>query len=386
MKIALLCPDDFTVWHFYRGLINALRYNNHDVYVISSAGEYAGKIENLGARHIPLEINRFINPWGDVKLIFKLCGIFRKYRFDVVHNFFLKLNFYGSLAARLSGVNKVYGTVEGLGYSYTQIEKGGLRFHKFVMDRICQFGCSLTDKIWFVNRDDLAYFVSNKIASSQKCLFIKSHGINTREYSSESADKQKVQKVRAELDLGPQSQVVTMVVARVIWSKGIKVFLEASKMMGEKYPGIKFLLVGPIEAGNPDSVPEDYLLNNKHRNFVWFSDFRNDIREIISVSDIVVLPSYYREGIPTVLLEAMAMSKPIVTTDSVGCRELVKEGENGFLVPVNDSRSLAAAIEKLATDENRRAEFGRYSRRIAEEEFSEEKIINRLIRELYCFN
>jgi glycosyltransferase involved in cell wall biosynthesis len=142
------------------------------------------------------------------------------------------------------------------------------------------------------------------------------------------------------------------------------------------------LLVGPIDPDTRDPVPERYLREHDSPRFTWVPMFRRDLKEILSLGDIVALPSYYREGVPRVLLEAMALGKPIVTTDNVGCREAVDQGRNGYLVPVHDSRAFAAGIRRLAENEPLRLAFGSQSRAKAEAEFSETAVVERVATRL----
>jgi N,N'-diacetylbacillosaminyl-diphospho-undecaprenol alpha-1,3-N-acetylgalactosaminyltransferase len=149
-------------------------------------------------------------------------------------------------------------------------------------------------------------------------------------------------------------------------------------------PEVKFILVGPLDEGSPDSIPKSYLIeNNKHNNFMWIG-FRREVKELYAIADLAVLPSYYREGgFPRALTEPMAMGKPVITTNSVHCRGTVEEGKNGYLVPVKDSKALADAIAILINDDNKRKEFGRYSRLKAENEFNEKVIVPKVVKEFF---
>ena len=154
-------------------------------------------------------------------------------------------------------------------------------------------------------------------------------------------------------------------------------------ILRDKYPMVKFILIGPRDDGSPDSVPESYLRENeKYDNFMW-TGFRKDVQNFYAVSDLAVLPSYYREGgFPRGLTEAMAMGKPIITTDSVHCRATVEDGKNGYHVPIRDSKALANAIEKTINDDDKRDAFGRYSRLKAVNEFDERKIVSQVVKEM----
>jgi N,N'-diacetylbacillosaminyl-diphospho-undecaprenol alpha-1,3-N-acetylgalactosaminyltransferase len=168
--------------------------------------------------------------------------------------------------------------------------------------------------------------------------------------------------------------------ARAHWTKGVREFIDVAKALSRSYCA-KFLFVGKTEDA-PDAVPIEYLQRQQSQSFRWLG-WRHDVRELMAISDIVTLPSYYPEGIPKSLLEAMAMEKPIVTTDSIGCREVVEHGRNGFLVPTKNERLLATAIETLLRDASLRERLGRYSRRLVEREFSEAIIVQQVLEKLY---
>jgi glycosyltransferase involved in cell wall biosynthesis len=165
-----------------------------------------------------------------------------------------------------------------------------------------------------------------------------------------------------------------MVVARQCWSKGVREFAESAARVSQQLKTARFLLVGPPDPKSPEAVPDEFLQQQLGPAFQWIT-FSSHIREILHRSDIVVLPSYYREGVPIVLLEALAMGKPIITTDNVGCRETVEDGVNGLLVPVKDVAALTSAIATLAKDRDLRDRFGRQSRIIAERDFDQRAVI-----------
>jgi N,N'-diacetylbacillosaminyl-diphospho-undecaprenol alpha-1,3-N-acetylgalactosaminyltransferase len=170
-------------------------------------------------------------------------------------------------------------------------------------------------------------------------------------------------------------------VARMIWAKGIKEFVEASKILKDRMPHVKFVLVGPKEEGIDDAVPESYLTESERsENFIW-TGFRNDVKDLYAISDLAVLPSYYREGgYPRALTEPMAMGKPVITTDNVDCRSTVEHGRNGYLVPIKNAKALADAIEILMNDDKKRERFGQYSRLKAVKEYDEKIIVQQVIK------
>jgi len=167
-------------------------------------------------------------------------------------------------------------------------------------------------------------------------------------------------------------------VGRMLWHKGVAEFVAAARRVRQVFPGTVFVLVGPSDPGNPAQVPPEELRAWEAEGVVRYLGVRDDVRDLLAAADVAVLPSY-REGIPRVLIEAAAMGRPLVATDVPGCREVIRDGINGFLVPAKDPAALAAAIEALLKDPGLRAEFGAASRRLAEERFSDRKVVARIL-------
>jgi N,N'-diacetylbacillosaminyl-diphospho-undecaprenol alpha-1,3-N-acetylgalactosaminyltransferase len=217
-------------------------------------------------------------------------------------------------------------------------------------------------------------------------VLIRSGGVDVAEYSLASINSERLDALRAELCIDSADVVITMVAARAVWSKGVREFVEACAQIAQKRSHARFVLLAPIETDSLHSVPAAYLIAAEKRNpkFRWLSTFRRDVRELLALSDVVTLPSYYREGVPKVLLEAMAMGKPIVTTNNVGCREVVDHGVNGMLVPMRDSAALAVALEELIADPETRARYAMCSREKVSCEFADSVVVPRVLGELYA--
>jgi N,N'-diacetylbacillosaminyl-diphospho-undecaprenol alpha-1,3-N-acetylgalactosaminyltransferase len=383
MKVALVVTDSHSAWHFRRGLIKGLLQKGLEVYIITPTGPYITKLKGLGVKHIPVKVSRFLNPLGDLRFFIDLYRTFRIERFDVVHNFSIKPNIYGAVAARLAGRGRIYASVTGLGHVFTREQRMGSKSALgFFVRQLYKVGFRYTDRIWFQNNDDIEVFESAGIKVREKAVVIKSSGVDTDEFSPKAVNREALASIRREL--APNSARIVTMVARPLWSKGIREFVEASELLQDSESGALFIVVGEKEHGNPDNVPDEYI-RKKESERLRFIGWKDNIREIFAASSIVALPSY-REGTPKSSIEAMAMGKPLVTTDTVGCRETVENGMNGYLVPVGDSRALADAISRLVRNRKLLKKFGVYSRKKAEKEFDEKIIINRIIKELYQIN
>jgi N,N'-diacetylbacillosaminyl-diphospho-undecaprenol alpha-1,3-N-acetylgalactosaminyltransferase len=384
MKIALILNDDFSMWHFRGGLIESLVSKGMEVCVIVPPGSYLSKLEAMGARCIPIAMNRFITPLQDLKLLSQLYCIFKAEQFDLVHNMTIKPNIFGTIAAKLAGIPRIVCLVSGIGYVFSNdIESTEKKIVRTIATFLYKVSLSISDKTWFQNKDDLDLFIEKNIIKRNKGIVIRSGGINLTEFSLSKVNPALLEKLRSEFHLKENSKCVVMVAARLIWSKGVREFIEASEILKSAYPDWLFIMVCPQDPGSPDSVPKEYIDTHQSDNLIVIDSFREDIKNIIALADIMVLVSYYREGVPRTLLEGLSMSKPIITSNSVGCKEVVEDGKNGFLVPVKDSKELAEKLKFLMDNESKRSLFGKYSREIAKNYFDETIVVNRILTELY---
>lgn len=382
MKIALVAPDDFSILIYRKGLILSLLQLGHEVCLVSKAGEFVPQLEELGARHIPVKLERFINPINDLRVLAEFYKIFRKEKFDIVHNFTIKPNNYATLTAYAAGCRKIFNSVTGLGFLiYEPWEKSLIsRIFKFGLKFLYSISSRLSNKTWFQNPDDIAYFTKNHLIEPKKALLIKSSGINLSEWKL--PDNKKVATLKLNAGFNPDDLLVVMV-TRALYSKGIHEFLFAMEKLTSIYPKVKFVLAGGAEENLNRGVSASLLKEKTvHYPFFWLGHLKNVI-DIFSISDIIVFPSYYREGIPRCLLEAMALKKPIVTTDHGGCREAVDDGVNGFLVPVRDKEAVADKTELLIKNPELRNKMGNAGFEKVTQEFDENLIVKAVLKDLY---
>jgi N,N'-diacetylbacillosaminyl-diphospho-undecaprenol alpha-1,3-N-acetylgalactosaminyltransferase len=380
LRICLLVPDDFSTWQFRRGLIRSLRERGHEVYAACSDGEYVPRLLELGVTHIPVDVGGGISPFKGLMTVVALTSAFRKHRIDLLSTFTIKPNIYGALAGRLAGVKTIVAQVSGRGTPF--MDRPGLRARalRAVVTRLYALGLRSAQKVWFQNAEDAALFESLGICPLDKVVVIRSGGIDTDEYYPGCVPAVELAALRQELGIDEQTRVVSMV-ARNNWKKGVGEFIEAAEKYRDGAFPVRFLLM-TLEERNADAIPASFLKEKSNFRFQWLGR-RHDVKAIMALSDAVVLPSYYGEGVPHSLLEAMALGKPIVTTDNVGCREVIEHNRNGYMIPPRDSGALANAITLVLADAARRAEFGIYSRQKAVAEFSDHVVLRRVLTELY---
>jgi len=368
MKVGFLSHLDMNLYLFRLPWMKKLREMGFKVSALVPEGKYADRLREEGFEVINYRIDRrSLNPLKELRTIVELYRIFTQQNFDILHTFTYKPNLYGTLAGRRAGIPIIINTITGLGHVFTTCGTSDKKkLKKWIYIAFYRYSLNMADYIIFQNVDDLkllSKYISNKV----KLRLIKGSGVDTVYFSSSSADIEKVAKLRQELGLTGKEKVVTMI-ARMYWGKGIKEYVEAADKILRERDDVYFLVVGWRDEGNPDTIPEDFKRKYSTKK-LRFLGKREEIREILYLTDVYVLPSY-REGLSRTILEAMSMQKPVVTTDAPGCKDVVKDGVNGFLVPVGDSRALKKAISNLIDDADLRRKMGEAGRKRAVKEFS----------------
>lgn len=314
-----------------------------------------------GIRFIALKnLNRrSVHPWYDIQLTFELFMIYKRIKPDLVLHYTVKPNIFGGFAAGLLGIPSI-AAVTGLGFAF---------LHKGPVQVITKWLYTLSGrfhrKFIFENQDDLAFFLDLNIIKPNQGIALKGCGVNSAHFTPILSSENK-------------TDTVFTFIGRLLYDKGIREFVEAGREIKKRYPGTEFWIVGDPDPGNPSSVREDDLKNWINEKTVLYHGSKTDIREVVSLSSCIVLPSY-REGLPKVILEAMSMAKPVITSDAPGCRETVIDGENGFLVEAKNANSLARAFEKfIRLPDAQKKQMGMAGRRMVLEVFEDQIIARQL--------
>lgn len=372
-KFVFLSHIDINLYLFRRPIMQKLVADDWEVTAVVPTGDYSDRFEADGIEHIPYEIDRGgMNPLQELEVIYQLWKIFRRLKPEVVHSFTMKPNIYGSVAARLAGVPVIVNSVTGLGSFFLDDEPSG-KTQKLLL-ALYRLAGFLNSNSIFQNNDDLSFFLKQKLIIKSKTSLIKGSGVNLQRFNSDNFNDAQKNSLRAELEIHANHLVVTCI-SRLLKDKGVGEFCEAARALHDTWQGkVTFLLVGDFYDGNPSSLSPAYTNELAETGVIRFVGWRQDIPELLSISDVVVLPSY-REGLPVSLQEALAMGKPVVTTDVPGCRETVDEGVNGFLVKVRDSSVVAEAVEKLLSDAALREQMGEASLKKAKVEFDVNRIV-----------
>lgn len=332
--------------------------NSFDIGAVGSHPALRAKFLSEGFEYSNYHLNRKVNPLSDLLTLGQLISLFRKQRPMIVHTFDTKPDIWGCLAARLARVSVIVGTLTGLG---PDSDEGNLKSRSVgrIYQQLQKSVSNFSDMTIFQNHDDAHQYLSKGIVPEQKSTVILGSGVPTELFSRQKVSTKELEQLRQDLKIQPNEIVVTMI-SRVIRSKGVFEYLESAKQINVEHPNVRFLLIGAEDKASLDALNDDEIKELK-QGLLW-PGFKKNIPAVLAASDIFVLPSAYREGIPRVLLEAASMGLPIVTTNSAGCNEVVKEAENGFLVEVGNSVALNRAILLLIEQPQLRQQFGNASR------------------------
>lgn len=355
-----------------------LMHRLKDTFNVGALGSSAALQEKFlpeGFAYHTYHLSRRTNPLLDLFTVGELTFILRRLKPQIIHTFDTKPGVWARIAARLAGVPVVLGTLTGLGSLYAG-NSTKTKLLRLIYEPLQKFACRISDRTVFQNHDDARQLISAGVVSNEKAEIILGSGVSTEVYDPTLVSEAEVSNLRNELGIQLDHLVVTMI-SRVIRSKGVPDFIYAAKTVADRYPNVRFLLVGPEDNDSVDRLSAAELAELKQA-VIW-PGARRDVRTLLAASDIFVLPSAYREGIPRVLLEAASMGLPIVTTNSPGCNEIARDGVNGFLVPVSDPIAFTEAILRLIEQPELRRQFGKTSRQRAVEHFDLTVIANQTI-------
>lgn len=305
-----------------------------------------------------------INPVGEFRTVRALFAVYRTVRPTIVHHVTIKPVLYGSLLAWVFHTSAVVNAISGLGHTFSN--RGWLSVIRRHLIRVLYrwLLAGKNTKIIFQNPNDLQEFVDKRIVPVHQTVLIRGSGVDLSEFRPTASE-------------GTQLRVLFP--ARMLWDKGVAEFVESAMLVRDAGISAEFLLAGPFDPENPGHVPEQTLRSySELGNTRWIGNVV-DIAEEMGRAAVICLPSYYGEGVPKALIEAAACGKPIVTTDMPGCREVVRDGWNGLLVPCRDSAALAKALIVLLSDSKMREQFGENSRQYAEQDFGLEPVVSRTI-------
>ena len=364
-KIMITVNVAFVAYNFRYGLMKELSNKGYEVVVVGARDNSSKDIEKKGWRFIDIPIDRKgTNILNDFKLLKSYKNIYKKEKPDIIFQFTIKPNIYGTLAARSLKI-PVVNNITGLGEIFL---KDNLMAK--IVKTLYKISFKTPQKVFFQNYDDMNLFLENKLVKKEICDRLPGSGVNLKKFYP--MDK------TIEND-----NILFLFIGRISDEKGVRVLYEAAKKLKNKYNNLEFQLLGKIYKDEKNAIKEEELNNWREDGILNYLGTSKDVRQEIKNSDCIVLPSYYREGVPRTLIESAAMAKPIITTDNVGCRDIVEDDYNGFLCEPKNVESLVGKIENfLRLSEKERNFLGENGRVKVEMEFDEKIVIEKYLNEI----
>jgi glycosyltransferase involved in cell wall biosynthesis len=370
MHIAITANTSWYLFNFRKNTIIALINQGYNVSAIAPRDEYSSKFSELGCEFIDISIDQGgTNPIRDIKTFFDFYRIYRNKKFDVALNFTPKNNIYSTLAAYCHGTKSI-NNIAGLGILF---------INESITSKLARFLYKISQpkatKLFFQNEDDRKLFLEKKITTVVPNDRLPGSGVDLSRFTLTPAPD--------------DNKVRFLLIARMLYDKGIQQYVDAARILKNKYgTDIEFCLLGFLDVNNPSAVSSKDMNSWVEEGVINYLGVSDNVEQEIAKVDCMVLPSYYREGVPKSLLEAGAMGKPIVTTDNVGCRETVDDGVNGFLCVPRSTESLTEKLELVFNmSHQERLVMGQNSRKKIKDEFDEQIVINKYLQAINeCLN
>lgn len=356
MKFILISPKNRTSYNFRGDLIKKIIASGYEVIVTGPNRDNVENIELLGARFVEIPMNKNgVNPFKDLQYQKALTLLFEAEKPDVVLGYTSKPVIYGSIAAKKAKVPHRVAMVTGVGYAFTSNTKKA-KIIRLIMSFLYKKAFRCANTVIFQNPDDLKLFTELKLVKMDKCQVVNGSGVNTEIFP-----------------LAPYPEQTTFfMLSRVMYSKGIREYLEACEIVKQKHPEVRFMLLGACE-GIQDSISPEVLKSYVDRGIIEHFGETDTVADYYKQCSVYVLPSY-REGTPRTVLEAMSMGRAVITTDAPGCRGTVIDGVTGFLVPVKNGKAVAEKMLEFINKPELISSMGNESAKYCREKFDVEKV------------
>lgn len=359
-KIIISVNAAWNLVNFRAGLIRGLQSAGYEVVAIAPPDEYVDRLTALGCRFEPLPMdNKGTNPVRDLLLLWRFFWLLKREKPAVFLSYTVKPNIYGSLAAHILGI-PVINNIAGLGAVFI---KGG--WLNRLVRGLYRVALSRSATVFFQNKDDRALFVAGHLVKESVTDLLPGSGINLQKFYPQT--------------LPQQLPLRFLLIARMLWDKGVGEYVEAARLLKQRGVNAEFCLLGFLGVQNPAAIEVNQMDTWVAEGVVRYLGVSDDVQQEIAQADCVVLPSY-REGTPRTLLEAAAMARPLVTTDAVGCRDVVDDGVNGYLCQPRNAVDLAEKLEQITTlSPEQRTAMGLCGRAKMEREYDERIVIDKYL-------
>lgn len=363
-RIGISINTSWNIYNFRLGLLNTLKNKGHDIICIAPKDEYSKKLEDLNFEYFNIKINnKGTNPIEDLQLIYNYYKIYKKAKLDIILQYTIKPNIYGSIAARLLNI-PVISNISGLGTVFLN-DKLSSKLARWL------YKISLKkNTVFFQNNDDKNLFIQNKLIDEKQADVLPGSGINTNKFNT---------------NVPLNKNVITFLfIGRLVKDKGIYEYINAIKKIQSSKKNIKFKVLGSFYKNNPTAISKKEVQDWEKNNYIEYLGHTDNVRKEIEKVDCVVLPSY-REGLSRVLLEAASLKRPIITTDTPGCRDVVENGINGLLCKIKDADDLKDQIIKMSNiSYENRVIMGEKGRERIKKEFEEKIVIDKYFKYIHA--
>jgi glycosyltransferase involved in cell wall biosynthesis len=363
-----------TIWHvggedvrFRIPLLLALRERGFDVGAVGS--ETGTAFADAQIPYYRYTLARGIDPLADLRTRREFSQLCQQYQPDLIHGFDTKPAMFAPIVAQRAGIRGRVRTINGMGYVFSETSPLTLTLRP-IYRSLQRKASAATGITIFQNSDDRDYFNQHQMVQADRSDLVLGSGIDFQNLLAKIPAAENLTQTRQELGL--DGKLVVTMIARLVVTKGVLEFLQAARSVCQAMPDVVFLLIGPLASEGKQAISIEEI--NRYADCVKYLGARSDIPTLLNLTDVFVLPTYYREGVPRVLLEAGAMALPMVTTDMPGCRDVVRDDWNGYLVPPKDATSLATAILKLLQHPAQRIEMGARSKSHVVENFSLDRV------------
>lgn len=360
-KLLYVVTEDWYFWSHRLPIARAALQAGYDVLVATRVNSCAQKITEAGFRLVPLDLDRSsYSPRAEVRSIRQLEHIYRREQPQIVHHVALKPVLYGSIAAFCKSQIQIVNAFAGLGYlaASTSLKAKLLRSSTW---RVLRFLMRKPETHFLLqNAEDKALLIKRLALPPEKITIIRGSGVNVNQFKPTPE---------------PEGVPIVLFASRMLWIKGVQQFIEAAQLLRRLGVSARFVLAGESDTDSPSCVPRQQLLDWEASGAVEWWGRQQDMSDIFKRTSLVCLPSHGGEGVPKVLMEAAASGRAIIATDVPGCRDVVRDGVNGLLVPPKKATALADAIRKLLSNRDLRLRMGFQGRQIALSEFSEEVVV-----------
>jgi len=361
-KIVISINTSWNVINFRLGLLKALQNKGFDITILAPKDKYSDLFKDHNFNYYEIEMNnKGTNPIEDSKLIIRYYNALKNIKPDLMLNYTIKPNIYGTIAADLLKIPTI-NNIAGLGTLFIKEN-----FITKIAKYLYKYSQAKAEHVFFQNNDDFELFTSQNLVEKSKCGILPGSGVDTNKFIPIKVEKK-------------DTKLRFLLISRMLWDKGIQEYVDAAREIKRKYDNVEFQLLGFLDVSNKTAIGKEQMdiwVNEGIVNYLGTSD---NVKNEISKCDCIVLPSFYREGTPRTLLESASMAKPIITTDNIGCRDVVDDNINGFLCKMKDTKNLQEKIEKMIKlSEEERILMGEKGREKIINEFEEKIVINKYI-------